>query len=73
MTMQNSFEVNPKNLVAVEDFDKTFYKLLSMPESRSQEFVFDLLNEKYMEHFGRYRYSSFDSYRVSRNKRLSKK
>lgn len=74
MTAQNSSEgkakIEPNELVHFSGFDKAFTKLIAREDVKTHEQAFNQLNELYQEHFGKERYASFDSYRVSRNKRL---
>lgn len=62
--------VDTDKLISPEGFDAEFFKLMGKPTIPTQEYAFDILNEAYRERFGNYRYLSFDSYRVSRNKRI---
>jgi len=68
----DSYKIDIKKLVLAADFDKEFYRVLSNPITRSQEHAFEILNDTFIAHFGANRYSSFDSYRVSRNRRIRK-
>jgi hypothetical protein len=62
--------VDHTQLVSPEGFDREFFKLIGSRLIPTQEHAFELLNEAYREQYGRYRYASFDSYRVSRNRRI---
>ncbi len=60
-------------LLTVKGFDQAFTRLLNNPKLPTQQKAYDVLEEKYIEYFGRRRYSGFDSYRKVRNRRLSRK
>jgi len=53
----------------VHEFDSVFYEC-SGSTGLTQKEVFDALNMVYEDYFGHKRYSSYDSYRKVRNRRI---
>jgi len=54
-------------LVNPHHFDAEFFKLC---EQNSQEKAYEILEEQYQKVFEKRRYANFESYRISRHKRL---
>lgn len=63
-------EVKVHELIKAKSFDKVFSKLIGSAAFKTHEEAFAYMNEVYFQHFGVDRYSSFESYRVARSKRL---
>lgn len=58
-------------LTTTTGFDDAFFKNLA--SCKTQVEAYTLTEQEYHSYFGRNRYSSFESYRISRNKRIRKK
>ena len=54
-----------------EQFDAQFYRLVN--EGMSKADAFWLLNNATFEEFGKYKYSDYTSYRISKHKRLRRR
>lgn len=63
-------EVRATELVHHAGFDRAFSKMIALECFKTHQEAFDHLNDAYELAFGVPRYSSFDSYRVTRAKRL---
>lgn len=60
-----------KALSSVSGFYNAYFKQLKTATSNSE--AFNVVNEQYYNLFGRYRYSSYDSFSKLKNKSLKKK
>jgi hypothetical protein len=69
----NPLTPRAKTLITVKGYDKAFTTLLSDPRIPTQKAAYDQLEDEYIKHFGRRRYSNFASYRHARNYRLKRK
>lgn len=58
------------NLVFPEDFDQRFLEMTR--EADTYEAAYDAVEQEYFEMFGRRRYASYDSYRITRAKRIKR-
>jgi len=58
-------------LLEPSGFDNLFYKKLGIKCVKTQLQAYELAEKCYQKAFGRRKYSSFDSYRNARNKRLT--
>jgi hypothetical protein len=64
--------ISPISLVNEVTFDQQFFHLLQSGRCATHEEAFDYLNKIYYDATGANRYSSYDSYRVCRNRRLKR-
>ena len=67
------FNKNAIQLITARGFDKAFTDMLNNPYYPTQEKAYEALESTYKKHFGRRRYSNFNSYRNARNLRLKRK
>lgn len=58
-------------MVTTEGFDEKFYQTWQ-ETGLHQKDCFDILNKLYEKSFGHKRYANFESYRISRNRRLNR-
>lgn len=58
-------------MVTTEGFDAVYWETLQ-ELGTSQAETFDILNELFEKYFGHKRYSNFESYRVSRDRRMKR-
>ena len=57
--------------MTANDFDKEFYRLVR--EGKGVQDAFWWVNEKHFDKYGEYRYSDYNSYRVSKWARMRRK
>jgi hypothetical protein len=57
-------------LLSPEGFDKRFWEIASKEKTYIQ--AYEELEKEYELHFGRRRYSDYNSFRICRNKRIRK-
>ena len=57
-------------LLDIQEFDKAFYSAMS--SHNTHEEAYESVEKRYVSIVGKRRYSSFQSYRVVRNRRLKK-
>lgn len=57
--------------MTADEFDKSFYRLVG--EGHKVQDAFWLVNEVCFEATGKYKYSDYTSYRVSKHKRLKRR
>jgi hypothetical protein len=62
--------VSPISLINEVTFDQEFFRLLGSGNFNTQEDAFNYLNDLFRKATGTDRYSSYDSYRVCKNRRL---
>jgi hypothetical protein len=58
-------------LISPEGFERKFFK--NCKDSKTYIEAYEKTEKEYSEYFGRRRYSCYDSFRVSKNKRLKRK
>lgn len=59
--------MNIYNLVSFQGFMDEFWSVYRSGEFRSQEAVFEFLDDAYFERFGEHRFKSFSSFRYQRD------
>ena len=57
-------------LLTPEGFDERFYSLCQL--YRTNELAYEALERQYESYFGKRRYSNYESYRKTKNKRVNK-
>lgn len=67
--MQTPTTVNPMQLVNATDFDRALFKYVAQHQC-TQMAAFEALNEIYTNAFNRPRYATFESYRLTRTRRI---
>jgi hypothetical protein len=65
-------QIDAIDLVTMSGFTATFWQLYR-EGGRSQEAVYDILDEIYYARFGEHRFVSFDAFRMRRNRETRKK
>lgn len=62
-------KINPIELISPQGFDRAFFRLLASPNIKTQEQAYNHLNEIYLAHFKVNRYKSYESFRISNQRR----
>lgn len=68
--MQTEKKLDPLTLYNVKTFDLEYFKLLG--QGYTNQKAFDTLNEHFRKATGKPRYSSLNSYQVTKGRRLKK-